>query len=484
MIGKKVASLFARFFLLAGATLLASCGGGSAGDGKVQIGGINGGGRGVASGAITGFGSIFVNGVEYRTGSAQITINGQPGTESQLRVGHVVAVRGTLDKGGTAGSAETVSFDDNVSGPIESIDLAAATFIVLGQTVRTDGATTFDNSSIQPAELATLKAGESVEVSGFVTSTGAIVATRIARNSGGSRIEVTGSAANLDTNAMRFQVNALVVDYSMAQLTNGAPTNGACVEVRGDSTGLSGGVLRATRVEVKSCQQSVANGDLGEIEGLITTFRTASDFDVAGRRVSTTGATVFVGGSAVNLAVNVKVEAEGTFDSAATLIASTVRIKKASELRVTGTIDSLNAASSMFTVLGVTITTDSFSRFEDSSSQRASPFNFSSLRAGDYVEVRGISAAAPNSLVATILERKDLNTKRDLQGVAGNLAAPVFTILGVSVVTDAGTSFKDESDSDITSAVFFAAADGRLVKATGNWNGSSLAATIVEIENP
>jgi hypothetical protein len=161
-----------------------------------------------------------------------------------------------------------------------------------------------------------------------------------------------------------------------------------------------------------------------------------------------------------------------------------VKIKGASELRVTGTIDSLNAASSMFTVLGLTVTIDADTSFEDSSSQQASPFNFSSLRVGDYVDVRGFAGTVPNSLVATMLERKDLNAQRELRGVAGNLAVPMFTILGISVVTDAGTSFKDASGSDITSAAFFAQADGQLVKASGNWNGSNLVATSVEIDNP
>jgi len=41
--------------------LLASCGG------PTQLGGIQGSGSGVAYGPITGFGSIFVNGVEYVT---------------------------------------------------------------------------------------------------------------------------------------------------------------------------------------------------------------------------------------------------------------------------------------------------------------------------------------------------------------------------------------------------------------------------------
>src|SRR4029077_9831848 len=45
-----------------------------------------------AVGPITGFGSIFVNGVEYTTSNAQILIDGQAGAETQLQTGQVVTI--------------------------------------------------------------------------------------------------------------------------------------------------------------------------------------------------------------------------------------------------------------------------------------------------------------------------------------------------------------------------------------------------------
>jgi len=472
------ARLIARILtIIVGAGLAVGCG-----SGGTQVAGIDGGGS-IASGVITGFGSVFVNGVEYRTTGAQITINGQPGTEAQLHVGEVVTVRGVIASGGKTGDAQSISFDDNVTGPITSIDLPGNSLVVLGQTVRTDGTTTFDNSSIQPPELGSLAVGDIVEVSGFVDANGAVVATRIERRSG-SAIEVSGTIENLDTNAKRFQVNALIVDYSTAQLSGGSPSNGACVEAKGDSAGFSGGVLTASRVEVEGCQPNVTSGDHGEIEGLITAVRSTSDFDVAGQRVATTAATQFSGGTPANLAANARVEVEGTFDAAGTLVASKLEFKQASELRATGTIESLNAASSTLTVFGIPITTDSETRFEDDSSQNVSTFNFSSLRTNDYVEVHGSAGTAVNSLRATVLERRDPDTKRELRGPAVSLAAPTFTILGVSVVTDAGTTFMDDSDNSITSAQFFALAAGRVVNVDGTWTGSSFLASSAEIERP
>ena len=47
------------------------------------------------SGAISGFGSVIVNGVRYSTTGATVTIDDRPGTESELRAGQVVRVEGT-----------------------------------------------------------------------------------------------------------------------------------------------------------------------------------------------------------------------------------------------------------------------------------------------------------------------------------------------------------------------------------------------------
>src|SRR5438105_15560501 len=86
------------------ALLLASCGGGQ------LTAGIEGSGAPVTTvGSITGFGSIFVNGVEYATAGAQIGIDGPPGTEEQLSVGDVVTVAGTVHADGKSGSASQVT---------------------------------------------------------------------------------------------------------------------------------------------------------------------------------------------------------------------------------------------------------------------------------------------------------------------------------------------------------------------------------------
>ena len=92
------------------AVMVAACGGGGGGGGgEDPSGGIDRGGSTLAQGPINGFGSVVVNGVHYATSGATITIDDQPGAESDLRVGQVVRVEGTVDAGGTTGTARTGS---------------------------------------------------------------------------------------------------------------------------------------------------------------------------------------------------------------------------------------------------------------------------------------------------------------------------------------------------------------------------------------
>ena len=64
---------------------LGACGGG--GGGSTAAGGKN-----VTVGVVTGFGSVYVNGCEYETDSASISVDGQSATEDDLSVGDVVEV--------------------------------------------------------------------------------------------------------------------------------------------------------------------------------------------------------------------------------------------------------------------------------------------------------------------------------------------------------------------------------------------------------
>ncbi len=305
-----------QILVAATALLLSSCGP------DTQVAGIEGTGAPApitATGPVTGFGSIFVNGVEYATTGTQFQIDDQPGTESQLAVGEIVTVTGTLNADDTTGTATQVTFLGNVLGPATEVDVPSQTFVVLGQTVLVTSSTVFD-PSIQPASIAGIRTDDRLEVSGFPDSSGQIVASHIQLAGAGTDLRVEGVVQGLDSGASVFQVNALSVDYSAAKL-QGTLSNGSLVDAEGSSLSASG-ALMATAVTVLPPPGGAPNSR-GEVEGVITSFTSTSDFVVNGVHVTTNASTQFEL-NGMTLGVNVRVDVEGSYDSSGTLVASDV----------------------------------------------------------------------------------------------------------------------------------------------------------------
>ena len=457
-------------------TLAAGCGGSSGGGGSnpvdpdpPPVGGI--GRTGVALGPISTFGSVVVNGVRYDTSSAVFTINGVSGSQDDLRVGDVITIEGTIDDNGVDGDADEVNFDDNVKGPIESIDVALSRVVVLGQTVLINPETSFDDS-ISTASIAGLAEDDIVEVSGLVDADGRITATRIELKPAGTEFEVLGIVSSHDMASFLFNINDLVVDYSGATLDNfsgGQIADGDFIEAKGTSVSATGEFI-ATRVELKNVLPNVADGVHIEIQGFITRFASAQDFDVTGFPVTTTASTVYEGGDATDLGRNVKVEVEGDVDSNGVLVATKVDIRRAKAVRATANVDSVNAAANSLVMLGITVSVDALTRLEDKSDADVRPLTLADINAGDYIEVRGDEfPAGSGDILATILERDDADTEAILQGFAETITDPSFTILGVTIQTGGGTIFRDVNDSVISSTEFFnQLAPNSLVKAKGS----------------
>lgn len=465
---------------LLGAASLVACGGGSD-----QVAGIDGGGSPapvattvVSVGTISGFGSVIVNGVRYNTSGATITVDGSPGSESDLAVGQVVAVRGTLDTGGTTGVALSIDFDDIVEGTVDSIDLAAETLTVLGQLIRTDADTSFDDS-FSPASLAGVNVGDTVEISGFILADGSINATRLSREQPGGELEVTGVVANVTADT--FEINGLVVDYSGAMLEdfpNGTIENGQPVEAKGQSLGAAGELI-ATRVEYEGIEIGDDTIDQVEIEGFVTRFVSASDFDIEGVPVTTNAQTQFENGSSADLALDAKLEVEGSFNASGILVADKIELKPRGNIRIESLVQAVSATE--LTLLGVTVGVSSSTRFEDKSSANLEPFNLSNVSVGDYVEIRGFLDGM--NVVATLLEREDFVGEVSVRGVVDTANDPDFTILGILIQTNGNTEFEGADGLPIDSAAFFSQVPGITVEAEGTLLNSGIVADEVDIEN-
>jgi len=469
------------------AALVAACGGSGSPSKFSAPTSANAAGTPVMStGTITAFGSIFVNGVHFETGSAVIRKNGQVVAQSALEVGEIAHVKGSKNDQDGRGVADSIDVEDAVIGPIAAIDVTNATLTVLGQTVKLDGGTSF-SANLQPADVTGLNVADFVEVSGLPDASAAIVATRIERKTANGPLQVLGSVSSIDTTAHTFKINALTVDYSTAMLedfSTGQPQNGDAVEVHGIAFDAGTTTLTATRIELQKTEHQEAGDDRGmEREGLITRFVSATDFDVAGKPVSTTGSTVYRNGTAADLALNTKVEVEGHFDASNVLVADVVAFHRNGRVNLQAQVSAVNATAGTLTVLGIDITVNANTRLEDKSSAHVEKFSLSDLNADDTVEVRGFeSPAGSGKLVATRLEREQPRATVEVRGPFTAGTSPQFTVLGITV--DASTAtLRGNGAGNLALADFLTQAVGKSVDVRGQFNGMVLSATEIRVDS-
>ena len=239
------------------------------------------------------------------------------------------------------------------------------------------------------------------------------------------------------------------------------------------------GELVASSIELKRDDDDRGAGMQVEIEGLITRFVSATDFDVAGKPVTTTSTTRFENGAAADLALNVKVEAEGQVDASGVLVATKVQFKRQGSVRIEARVDSVDRAANKLVVLGIDVTLNQTTRVEDKGEQRVASFNLGNIAAGDFVEIRGAELpAGSNDVVASRLERRRAEDEVRLRGIVDTVSRPGFTILGVTIQTTARTDFEGVSADD-----FFADAVGRIAQVQGTVSGGVFTAREVEFED-
>lgn len=142
------------------------------------------GGTGIV-GTITGFGSVFVNGLEVAyTPSTPLTIDGAPDADAALRVGQLAAIVASEDHGLNAVS---IDVRHEVSGPVTSVSTGdgtgGSTIVVAGQRVAIDSGTEGLQGTSGPR---TVRPGDWIAVSGMRGPDGVIAASRIDQRTPGT----------------------------------------------------------------------------------------------------------------------------------------------------------------------------------------------------------------------------------------------------------------------------------------------------------
>ena len=264
------------------------------------------------------------------------------------------------------------------------------------------------------------------------------------------------------------------------------------VEVKGTQVNANDEFV-ATRVEYKGGRLAGDDGDHFEIEGFITNFASSSSFEVGAFSVRTDGNTSFEGGVEGDLGPNVKVEIEGERDGNS-ILATKIEFKRGTAVRLSGLVDTLDGNDpGAFFMLGIRVTTDAVAtRFDDKTGVVPDEqFGVDDIAAGNFVEVRGQEfPAGSGDLAAVIVERDDLDgfaaDENIIRGFVEDttISQPNLTILGVTIATDGGTQYRNQSDEAVDENTFWTqlVQPGSLVKAKGVISGSVGATTLTADE--
>ena len=432
---------------------------------------------GISSGTITGFGSVFVNGVKFNTDNASVSRGDDSVNDvRELEIGMVVRVQGDIQNR----VASSVSFEEDVKGPADG-PATGASFSVMGQTIITDPATLFNNTS-----LTAIAAGDILEISGLRNADDDIVASFVEKKTKPANVKsysLIGNVRNLDTSARTFNIDDLSIDYNGANVNDlaaGHPVEGQLVEVKDEFKIYEPASLNLVATKVEP-QNRLGNGAVAgaevEIESIVTEVISASEFIIGDIQVQISSSTRFLFGTASNIIPGVRLEVEGVLDVSGILQADKIKFED-NDARIQARVDTSSATDGTVTLLGITVSITSTTDMEDKR-DNVSPFTLVDIGKDDYLEIRGF-IGANQTFIASELRRESDGSKVEIRGPVSDPVAGTVTILGVTVNTNSSTELKGLNDERLTASQFFDAIVKGLTVVHAKWDPFSDTSQIVK----
>jgi hypothetical protein len=342
-------------------------------------------------------------------------------------------------------------------------------FRVNGQPVDARSAT-FENGS-----SASLANGARVEVEGRLND-GVVIATKIEFDHPAT-VDIDGTVQSINVPAATFVVGGETVAVSAStqfedHRSPPDPAFGLATLAVGDRVSVKAHagttMWIALRVE-RRAPDAPPPGVESKVEGVISGFVSVADFTVAGQRVNASGAS-FEHGRAADLAVGVRVAAEGTL-SAGILVASKVDVsvpdptEGAQSVKVSGTISAFVSKAS-FLVAGQPVD--------------ASSASFENGTAGDLANGRTVEAIGP--VTAGVLRATQITfaeasvgTELEIEGTIESYTSQASFRVSGQAINATGAVFGNGTASDL--------AVGRKVQARGSLVVGVLMATRVDFED-
>ena len=429
----------------------------------------------VSRGLITGFGSVYVNGIRFHTGGTTFSVDDDGGVESDLKVGMIVTVKGSKSDDGVNGHATHISYDNELKGPVTSIvydnaDPALATLATLGilaQPVTVNRDTTIDDDGGLTFE--TIKVNDVLEVSGYANASG-LLATHIELQADASEIEIKGhiDVGSLTSNS--FTINGFPVSYDGTTPLDdiGSLTEELFVEVEGELN-LAGDTLIARKIEGES-EGLDDDMDDAEVQGMIDDYDSDEDtFTILGQQIDATGAELYP--ATLVLADDLIVEAEGHIIDGI-LYADEVK-QKGKKIKVYATLwaigmDGTDSISFKFNLADIN-STDIITALVNHQTELEDDITdtdivLGDLSEGDFVEMEAFDDGT-GIINAVEIERKNPDEIRIVAPVdSWDKANQKVVLLGVEFNLSAA-SYENEFDQNISADTFYnSLSQGEFVK--------------------
>lgn len=437
--------------LITTALVISGCGGGGSSDEDTEILSSTS-----SRGLITGFGSVYVNGVKYETDGAEIEVDDDASSgEDDLRVGMVVTVNGEIDDNGTTGHASSITYDNELKGPISAItpdaDPTIKTLTVLGQQVVVNANTTFDDD--HGFSFAGMLVGDVVEVSGFQTANG-FIATHIEKQDDDGEIEITGKIADLTDTS--FTIRGFNVSYDGTTEIDDDVTlaNDLYVEVEGILDGV-GTTLLAEEIEVED-EGKGEDMDEVEIQGVVSDYDPVTKtFNLGSITVDATNAELEPASLDLGGDPAPQVEVEGYWLDGV-LIADEIE-QKGRKIKIQAPLSAIGSETVTFSFNAqeIVVRVNHQTELEDDITDN--DIVLTDLSAGDYVEMEAFNDGS-DDINAIELKRKEaedeIEIKAPLEGF--DTATTTVTLLGIDFDLSAVSKFELNDDDSLSSAEFFA----------------------------
>jgi hypothetical protein len=485
----------------------------------------------VTTGPITGFGSVIVNGVEFQPRDAaqrvRLPFDNFTGAnakrEDALRTGMIVTVKGTFDKSSGKGTYDLIEFQPELRAPLDNFGVDATVIdqtnnrikLLGGNVVQVEASTIMDSlrdlAELQQIEVQAELQNQRVEleISGNRDNAGVFHATRIAKkavNFAQGLVQIKGAinatpaptATGFSIGTAAITVNASTVFKNM-QAADLPTSAGVIVEVKGIFNATTG-VFTATRVEKKVALGVVQVNDNVRVKGIVAATGLADpnfllNSPIGSVKVTTNAATVFLKGATVSnfagvVTAGATLEVEGALQTDGSILATKVAVEVEKIVKIEGNlaaITDIDTTASTVKLNGVTVTVVPQTKLLDAVSGTVFA-NLAAARAAiganlPHLQIAGFIDAT-GKVVASVIQGTAPSNGTFVQGPVTAATSPNLTILGITVVTNAATQFRNFDRTSLTQAAFFTAVSPgtTVVKAKGTVSGSTLTATEVELE--